>query len=80
MTDNWGTGPLARLVADGFAILKVEPELTFELREALDALDLIASDLLPGYGDRPLMRAMEALMAAAPEHSSRHCGRAAQDV
>ncbi|WP_299652713.1 D-tagatose-bisphosphate aldolase, class II, non-catalytic subunit [uncultured Jannaschia sp.] len=79
-TDYQGTGPLARLVADGFAILKVGPELTFALREALYALDLIASDLLPGYGDRPLMRAMEALMTSAPEHWSRHYGEAAEDA
>ena len=41
-------GACAQLVEDGFAILKVGPELTFVLREALYGLDLIASDLLPG--------------------------------
>ena len=64
-TDYQGAGPLRELVEDGFAILKVGPELTFVLREALYALDLIASDLLPDYGDRPLMQAMEALMLRA---------------
>jgi D-tagatose-1,6-bisphosphate aldolase subunit GatZ/KbaZ len=71
-TDYQGPTPLRALVEDGFAILKVGPELTFVLREALYALDLVASDLLPDYGERPLMRAMEAAMLAAPGHWSRH--------
>lgn len=71
-TDYQGTGPLSDLVADGFAILKVGPELTFVLREALYALDLIASDLDPAYGDRPLMATMEAEMLAHPDHWQRH--------
>lgn len=71
-TDYQGHGPLAELVEDGFAILKVGPELTFVLREALYALDLIASDLLAGYGERPLMKRMEAEMLAVPAHWQRH--------
>jgi D-tagatose-1,6-bisphosphate aldolase subunit GatZ/KbaZ len=66
-TDYQGERPLSELVEDGFAILKVGPELTFALREALYGLDLIASDMLPDYGDRPLMRAMEALMLDRPK-------------
>ena len=71
-TDYQGERPLSDLVEDGFAILKVGPELTFVLREALYGLDLIASDLLPDYGDRPLMRTMEALMLDRPKDWSRH--------
>ena len=71
-TDYQGAGPLRALVEDGFAILKVGPELTFVMREALYALDLIASDLLPAYGDRPLMQAMEALMLRQPGNWNRH--------
>ncbi|MCB1404292.1 MAG: class II D-tagatose-bisphosphate aldolase, non-catalytic subunit, partial [Rhodobacteraceae bacterium] len=71
-TDYQGAAPLSELVGDGFAILKVGPELTFVLREALYALDLIASDLLPDYGDRPLLRAMEALMLDRPGDWRRH--------
>ncbi|TFF25610.1 tagatose-bisphosphate aldolase [Jiella endophytica] len=71
-TDYQGAAPLGALVEDGFLILKVGPELNFVLREALYALDLIASDLLPGYGDRPLMRAMEAAMQADPAGWQRH--------
>lgn len=78
-TDYQGTRPLSRLVQDGFPILKVGPELTFVLREALYALDLIASDLVPGYGQRPLYAAMEALMQAQPGHWNRHyAGTAAE--
>jgi D-tagatose-1,6-bisphosphate aldolase subunit GatZ/KbaZ len=73
-TDYQGTEPLAQLVADGFPILKVGPELTFVMREALYALDLIASDLMPDYGNRPLYTAMEALMVAQPESWNRHYG------
>lgn len=71
-TDYQGTGPLSEMVRDGFAILKVGPELTFVLREALYALDLIASDMLPDYGDRPLYKAMEELMVTQKEHWARH--------
>ncbi|EYR77861.1 D-tagatose-bisphosphate aldolase, class II, non-catalytic subunit [Shinella sp. 838] len=71
-TDYQGTGSLAALVEDGFPILKVGPELTFVLREALYALDAIASDLVPDYGERPLMAAMEAVMLHHPEHWCRH--------
>lgn len=65
-TDYQGAVPLRQLVEDGFAILKVGPELTFVLREALYGLDLVATDLLPDYGARPLHATMEALMLADP--------------
>jgi D-tagatose-bisphosphate aldolase class II non-catalytic subunit len=71
-TDYQGPQHLAELVQDGFAFLKVGPELTFALREALYSLDLIASDLLPEYGDRPLFHSMEAVMQADPENWNRH--------
>lgn len=65
---------LQHLVQDGFAILKVGPQLTFALREVLYALDLIAGDLVPGYGQRPLMVAMEQAMNAAPDQWDGHYG------
>lgn len=71
-TDYQGTAALSHLVRDGFSILKVGPELTFELRRALYGLDLIASDMLPDYGDRPLYHAMEGVMQARPENWNRH--------
>ncbi len=70
-TDYQGRDALGAMVADGFAILKVGPELTFVLREALYGLDLIATDLVPDYGDRPLFRTMERLMQAQPDHWDR---------
>ena len=73
-TDYQGEEPLRQLVEDGFSILKVGPELTFVLREALYGLDLIASDIVPGYGQRPLFATMEALMLAMPDDWNRHYG------
>lgn len=71
-TDYQGHAALSQLVRDGFLILKVGPELTFALREALYTLDLIATDLLPDYGTRPLYQTMERVMQAKPDHWSRH--------
>ncbi|PSJ56784.1 D-tagatose-bisphosphate aldolase, class II, non-catalytic subunit [Kumtagia ephedrae] len=71
-TDYQGRTALRQLVEDGFPILKVGPELTFVLREALYGLDLVATDLLPDYGDRPLCQAMERLMLAQPGYWQGH--------
>lgn len=71
-TDYQGAAPLSALVRDGFQILKVGPEVTFVLREALYGLDLIAGDLDPAYGTRPLFAEMEALMLAEPADWARH--------
>jgi D-tagatose-1,6-bisphosphate aldolase subunit GatZ/KbaZ len=71
-TDYQGRLALRELVEDGFPILKVGPQLTFMPREALYGLDLVASDLLPDYGDRPLYRAMERLMLASPANWQGH--------
>ncbi len=65
-TDYQSRDALAALVQRGFPILKVGPGLTFALREALYGLDLIASELVEGYGDRSLKGAMEQLMLAEP--------------
>ena len=73
-TDYQGETPLRQLVEDGFPILKVGPELTFVLREALYGLDLVASDIFPDYGDRPLFKTMEGLMLAMPGEWNRHYG------
>jgi D-tagatose-bisphosphate aldolase class II non-catalytic subunit len=71
-TDYQGPRPLRALVEDGFAILKVGPELTYRLREALYGLDLIASDLFPDYGPRALYAAMEQAMLADESHWRSH--------
>ncbi len=65
-TDYQTRAALGALVRDGYPILKVGPGLTFAYREALYALDMIASEMVGGYGDRPLARTMEQLMLGAP--------------
>lgn len=65
-TDYQTRAALSGLVRDGFPILKVGPGLTFALREAAYALDIIATELVPGYGDRPLAATMETVMLSAP--------------
>ena len=72
-TDYQGEARLAELVRDGFRILKVGPELTFVVRETLYALDLVAGDLSPDYGMRPLYRIIEETMLADPVHWRLHC-------
>jgi D-tagatose-1,6-bisphosphate aldolase subunit GatZ/KbaZ len=71
-TDYQGRAPLRHLVEDGFAILKVGPELTFVLREALYGLDLIASDVVADYPMRQLFGVMEKLMLARPGYWQGH--------
>jgi len=66
-TDYQPPTALRGLVADGFAILKVGPGLTFALREALYGLDLIAEELHPGTRARTLREQMEALMLSQPK-------------
>ncbi len=65
-TDYQTRAALGALVRDGYPILKVGPGLTFAYREALYALDMIASEMVGDYGDRPLARTMEQLMLGAP--------------
>ncbi len=50
-TDYQPTSALRALVEDGFAILKVGPELTFTLREGLFGLNAIEDELLKGNND-----------------------------
>jgi D-tagatose-1,6-bisphosphate aldolase subunit GatZ/KbaZ len=73
-TDYQRQSDLRHLVEDGFSILKVGPQLTFVLRETLYGLDLVASDLLPDYGHRPLLQTMERLMLVEPENWLNHYG------
>ena len=69
-TDYQPAPALAALVADGFAILKVGPGLTFALREALYGLDSIAAVLSPA--DESLQQAMERIMLGNPAHWRAH--------
>jgi D-tagatose-1,6-bisphosphate aldolase subunit GatZ/KbaZ len=64
-TDYQRAASLRALVAGHFAILKVGPELTFALREAVFALDAIAAELDPARG--PGVRAaLDAAMQRDP--------------
>jgi D-tagatose-1,6-bisphosphate aldolase subunit GatZ/KbaZ len=65
-TDYQPQESLASLVADGFAVLKVGPGLTFALREALYGLDQIATALCPSRHEHSLMDEMEREMLAHP--------------
>jgi D-tagatose-1,6-bisphosphate aldolase subunit GatZ/KbaZ len=65
-TDYQPPDRLARLVCDGFAILKVGPALTFAMREGLYALDQIAGTLRPEWSDHSLMAEMENEMITNP--------------
>ena len=71
-TDYQCDAALASLVRDHFAILKVGPGATFALREALWALDALASEWL-GPAAAPGLRAtMLAQMHADPRHWRSH--------
>lgn len=67
-TDYQPPSALGNLVADGFAILKVGPGLTFALREVLYGLDMIAGELYPNSPRQSLRNTMEAVMQAAPDN------------
>lgn len=69
-TDYQTADALARMVADHLAILKVGPWLTFAMREALFALELIEAELFVGRpGERSRVReVLERVMLAHPEH------------
>ncbi|MDE2252401.1 MAG: D-tagatose-bisphosphate aldolase, class II, non-catalytic subunit [Gammaproteobacteria bacterium] len=67
-TDYQTAANLAALVRAHFAILKVGPGLTFALREALWALALIESELLPAGRASNLRATMLAAMKAEPRH------------
>ena len=54
------------LVKDGFSILKVGPALTFALREGLDALSAIESQLIPDDQQAGLRSVIERTMLAHP--------------
>lgn len=60
------------LVRDGFAILKVGPALTFAMREALEALEQMESELAPECRRSRLMDVLERTMLDDPRHWQHH--------
>ena len=65
-TDYQPVESLTELVRNGFAILKVGPGLTFAMREALYALDRMATEMTPWWQGSSLMAVMEQEMLAHP--------------
>lgn len=57
-----------QLVRDGFAILKVGPALTFAMREALEALEDIESQLIPVSRRSQLSDVIERTMLSEPDN------------
>lgn len=60
------------LVRDHFAILKVGPQLTFALREALFALAAIETELVAPVRQSNLLDVAERVMVSEPEHWIHH--------
>lgn len=61
-TDYQPTFHLREMVADGIAILKVGPALTYALREALFALSMIEAEVLPKQDQSYYMDVLETVM------------------
>jgi len=82
-TDYQGEAELRALVEDHFAVLKVGPELTFALREAVFALEAIERELLARRAPQRLSGLREALeraMRADPRHWKAYYGEADEDT
>src|SRR5262249_8241955 len=82
-TDYQAEGALRALVEDHFAVLKVGPELTFALREALFALEAIERELLARRAPERLSGLREALeraMRADPRHWRAYYGEADEET
>jgi len=74
-TDYQLPGGLRKLVIDHFAILKVGPELTYALREAIVALAQIESELLPlnsGWKPSDLRSTLISTMNDEPKYWKKH--------
>ncbi len=71
-TDYQRAENLKEMVKDNFAILKVGPWLTFALREALFALELIERELIPSDSLSHLRETITKVMSDNPEHWVNH--------
>jgi D-tagatose-1,6-bisphosphate aldolase subunit GatZ/KbaZ len=65
-TDYQTTEALSGMVRDHFAILKVGPELTFAFREAVFALAMMESALLPAEQRSNLIQVLDEVMLKSP--------------
>ena len=73
-TDYQLPSRLSALVADGWAVLKVGPALTFALREALFALEAIEGELVAPARRSRLRETAEAAMLSDPSWWERYYG------
>ena len=71
-TDYQRAESLKEMTKDNFAILKVGPWLTFALREALYALELIEQELIPSNSHSHLRETFDKVMTDNPEHWIKH--------
>ena len=71
-TDYQPRGKLREMVADGIAILKVGPALTFAMREGLFALSMIERELIPENMRADFIGTLEAVMLADPKNWAKH--------
>lgn len=71
-TDYQPVSAYAELVRDHFAILKVGPQLTFVLREALFALAAIEAELIPRPQQSRLLEVCERVMLDEPDNWASH--------
>lgn len=71
-TDYQPPEALREMVADGIAILKVGPALTFALREGLFALSMIERELVPENQRANFIETLEAVMLANPQNWQKH--------
>jgi D-tagatose-1,6-bisphosphate aldolase subunit GatZ/KbaZ len=82
-TDYQSEAALRALVEDHFAVLKVGPELTFALREALFALEAIERECLERRAPRRLSglrAALEGSMRDDPRHWKTYYGQADEET
>lgn len=79
-TDYQTAESLSQLARDGYRVQKVGPWLSFALREALYALDRIATEIDTNYPENALRLAMETLMNAKPAHWQNHYTGSARDM
>ncbi len=71
-TDYQQAEKLKEMTEDNFAILKVGPWLTFALREALFALELIEQEIVPADSVSDLRKTIENEMIKNPEYWIKH--------
>ncbi len=71
-TDYQSADCLKNMVADGIAILKVGPALTYGLREALFALSMMENELVPEEKRANFIQTLDKVMLENPDNWKKH--------